>query len=96
MRVSRPAFQAVAVFVLLPILIGACAAQTESILYSFTDIGSDGAYPVAGLVFDGLGNLYGTTTSGGNNGGTIFQLTPPGHSWRRVDQEDHLQFRRQP
>jgi uncharacterized repeat protein (TIGR03803 family) len=46
----------------------------ESILHSFT-AGSDGASPVAGLVQDGAGNLYGTTKYGGAYGaGTVFEL----------------------
>ena len=40
----------------------------ETVLYSFTN-GSDGGYPDAGLVFDALGNLYGTTDNGGNVAG---------------------------
>ena len=48
--------------------------------------GRDGASPLSSLVFDGAGNLYGTTAlggdlsvcpSGGGNGcGVVFQLTP--------------------
>ncbi len=55
---------------------------TETMLYSFQG-GSDGAYPGFGdLVFDPLGNIYGTTGNGGNaNAGTVFQLTPSGGSW---------------
>ena len=50
---------------------------TESVLYSFTG-GSDGAHPAAGLLKDKAGNLYGTTTFGGqNNNGSAFELTPP-------------------
>ncbi len=55
---------------------------TESILYSFQ--GSlDGAQPVAGLVSDNLGNLYGTTSEGGITNaqrqgcGTVFEISPP-------------------
>jgi len=37
-------------------------------------------FPVAGLVADPLGNLYGTTLSGGSNGaGTVFELAPNDH-----------------
>jgi uncharacterized repeat protein (TIGR03803 family) len=58
-------------------------AWTESVLHSFT--GSDGDYPWAGLIFDGSGALYGTTTGGGASGnGTVFKLTPPtisGGAW---------------
>ena len=51
---------------------------TETVLHTFTGK-SDGAYSTAGLVFDGAGNLYGTTTYGGMKGwGTIFMLAPEG------------------
>ena len=50
----------------------------EQVIYSFTNIG-DGATPVAGLVFDAAGNLYGTAEGGGtatNCGcGVVFQLS---------------------
>jgi hypothetical protein len=45
---------------------------TETTIYQFQGA-SDGGIPVAGLTFDQLGNLYGTTSMG-----TIFELTPPG------------------
>jgi uncharacterized repeat protein (TIGR03803 family) len=49
---------------------------SEIVLYGFSS-GADGANPYAGVIFDGLGNLYGTTTSGGNNlDGTVFEITP--------------------
>jgi uncharacterized repeat protein (TIGR03803 family) len=53
----------------------------ESILYRFQG-GTDGAHPVAGLVFDKSGALYGTTESGGSSAcgvygcGTVFKLAP--------------------
>jgi hypothetical protein len=47
----------------------------ETVLHSFD--GSDGCCPYFNnLVFDGKGNLYGTTSSDGNGYGTAFQLTP--------------------
>lgn len=45
----------------------------ETVLWSFTG-GSDGTYPVAGLVRDPAGNLYGTTEEGGSDGGSVFEL----------------------
>jgi uncharacterized repeat protein (TIGR03803 family) len=52
----------------------------ETVLHSFTG-GKDGGYPFAGLVRDTAGNLYGTTTSGGdlncgdhNGCGTVFKV----------------------
>ncbi len=41
---------------------------TYTVLYTFTG-GADGAVPEAGLVRDEKGNLYGTTSSGGNDSG---------------------------
>jgi uncharacterized repeat protein (TIGR03803 family) len=57
---------------------------TETILHSFNDAGTDGWYPLAGLVIDSAGNLYGTTYNGGVNyyEGTVFELTPTaGGEW---------------
>jgi uncharacterized repeat protein (TIGR03803 family) len=50
------------------------AAGSERLLYSFTG-GNDGSDPASGLVFDGRGNLYGTTVTGGTSAcGTVFKL----------------------
>jgi uncharacterized repeat protein (TIGR03803 family) len=57
---------------------------TTTTLYTFTG-GSDGRYPYDSLIFDGKGNLYGTTYSSGpgDGGGVVFKLTPPqkGADW---------------
>ena len=63
---------------------------TETVLYSFCTNYSnsqciDGAFPQAGLVLDPRGNLYGTTTNGGDQlcehtslgCGTVFKISPP-------------------
>ncbi len=50
-------------------------------LYTFANA-SDGGFPWAGLIFDPAGNLYGSTTAGGEgHGGTIFRMTPSGGQW---------------
>ena len=51
---------------------------TEKILYNFGPTGEiAGGQPVAGLIFDSHGNLYGTTSSFGANGsGSVYELSP--------------------
>jgi uncharacterized repeat protein (TIGR03803 family) len=50
---------------------------TETVIYEFTGVNGGGGNPQAGLVFDGAGNLYGTTAIGGTfNFGTVYKLTP--------------------
>jgi uncharacterized repeat protein (TIGR03803 family) len=50
---------------------------TEKILHDFSNVGGDGAFPTAGLIFDAAGNLYSTTQTGGVHGyGTAFELIP--------------------
>ncbi|HSZ00753.1 MAG TPA: choice-of-anchor tandem repeat GloVer-containing protein [Terriglobales bacterium] len=52
-----------------------------TVLHSFNDA-PDGAHPIGGLVLDKAGNLYGTTSDGGDlrcgfsGCGTVFKLTP--------------------
>jgi uncharacterized repeat protein (TIGR03803 family) len=61
---------------------------TKSILYSFQG-GTDGIVPVARMVFDKAGNLYGSTEEGGGAAacsvyqgcGTIFKLTRGAAGW---------------
>jgi uncharacterized repeat protein (TIGR03803 family) len=51
----------------------------ETVLYSFTGQG-DGLFPLAGLVGDPAGNLYGTTYLGGADGyGVVFKIDGTGN-----------------
>jgi len=57
----------------------------ELVLYAFHG-GADGGQPVANLVFDTSGNLYGTTSLGGTGScqlgcGTVFELSPSQNGW---------------
>jgi uncharacterized repeat protein (TIGR03803 family) len=74
------------------------SAGTETVLHTFTGTGSDGAYPVAGLVQDAAGNLYGTTQQGGKEGnGTVFEVATDGkfatlHSFMSGTTDGQLPF----
>jgi len=64
---------------------GGSGPWTYNLIYAFQG-SPDGSHPSAGLMADAQGNLYGTTSNGGNAGdvGTVFELTPPapgGSAW---------------
>lgn len=62
--------------------VGATAA--EKVLYSFGNR-PDAQFPLAALAVDREGNLYGTTSGGGEFGnGAIFQLTPTTSGWQET------------
>jgi uncharacterized repeat protein (TIGR03803 family) len=47
----------------------------EKVLHSFAGGTSDGEYPLAGVVVDAAGNVYGTTETGGaSNVGTVYKV----------------------
>jgi uncharacterized repeat protein (TIGR03803 family) len=59
----------------------------ETVIYSFPVGGKDGGNPSGYLIFDSVGNLYGTTLYGGkgcasNGCGVVFELSPTGSSWK--------------
>jgi uncharacterized repeat protein (TIGR03803 family) len=60
----------------------AWSAPKYKVLHAFTG-GSDGGTLWGSLLLDSRGNVYGTTSYGGDSGGgTIFELTPkPGGGW---------------
>jgi len=50
---------------------------TEKVLYTFQH-GDDGAFPLANVIFDARGNLFGVASEGGKNlAGTLFRMKPP-------------------
>ncbi len=66
---------------------GMSGSWTEKVIAQFSESNGqyvNGFYPYAGVIGDGSGNLYGTTSSGGvngigiNPGGTVFELSPAG------------------
>jgi uncharacterized repeat protein (TIGR03803 family) len=59
--------------------------NTETVLYAFANT-TDGAFPVAGVVLDKEGNIYGTTESGGDLGcdsgegcGVVYKIDTAGN-----------------
>ena len=73
-----------AIITVAPFVTGTRAVAQETVLHSFSPNNPKfGDLPLAGLIFDAAGNLYGTTASSGANlGGTAFELTPAsGGGW---------------
>lgn len=72
------------VFELMPATGG---GWTEATLFDFGSVIAHGSGPVAGVILDGAGNLYGTTAQGGaydpgSPGGTVYELIPQaGGGW---------------
>jgi uncharacterized repeat protein (TIGR03803 family) len=72
------------------------ADGSETVLYAFTG-GADQANPVASLIRDSAGNLYGTTCSGlGGQYGTVFEISKKGsyatlHAFDGADDGECLQ-----
>jgi uncharacterized repeat protein (TIGR03803 family) len=61
-------------------MMGSGQHWTEQPIHTFS--GQDGSNPLSGVVFDGAGNLYGTTSAGGTNGfGTVYELSPSANGW---------------
>src|SRR5579864_1733817 len=54
---------------------------TETVVHRFTG-GKDGGLPIGGVVFDALGNLYGTAESGGNASGVVFEMSVTAGKWK--------------
>ena len=72
------------VYILFP---GAGGQWQQTVLHSF-NCSDEGKNPVGGVIFDGQGNLYGTTRGGGSAGlcsgdgcGVVYKLTHSGGSW---------------
>jgi hypothetical protein len=63
-------------------LVNSSGSYSEKVLYSFTGA-SDGAYPMADLIMDSSGNLYGTTNAGGSDTyyGVVFELVKSSGSY---------------
>jgi uncharacterized repeat protein (TIGR03803 family) len=72
-------------------LVKSSGSYAEKVLYSFGATAADGRYPVAGLLMDPAGNLFGTTSEDGGpfscgltSCGTVFELvnSPSGYTER--------------
>ena len=53
----------------------------KTVLHSFDCNDNEGCAPQTGLVFDAVGNLYGMTTTGGAEFGSVFELKPNSRGW---------------
>jgi uncharacterized repeat protein (TIGR03803 family) len=69
------------------------SGSNETVLHSFCTSCSDGTFPVAAVISDASGNLYGTTSSGGSDDdGVVFEIASNGsetvlHSFTRENND---------
>lgn len=76
---------ALAALVTVPLSPAAAKSWHLTTLYNFCnqDNCADGSFPLAGLVRDAEGNLFGTTETGGtDNDGVVFELEKHGKTWK--------------
>ena len=72
--------------VVFELILGTNGKWTATVVHTFAG-GNAGGGPLSGLTFDSVGNLYGTTSYGGNSTnctggcGTVFELTPGAGTW---------------
>jgi uncharacterized repeat protein (TIGR03803 family) len=67
---------------LAAMLVATAQAQSASeiVLHNFEAGAPNGAYPIAGVIRDSAGNLYGTTPNGGTyNEGVVYKVDSAGH-----------------
>jgi uncharacterized repeat protein (TIGR03803 family) len=91
MQIKQPWMTRVPLVLAMSLIVGNSAlAQTERVIYSLGVAQGDGAAPLAGLVFDQKGDLYGTTALGHGHGlnpygsGTVFKLVHTGSGWKET------------
>jgi uncharacterized repeat protein (TIGR03803 family) len=88
MKSRKFLYASVCVFAAITLSLASAQAQTESILHSFNNGGSGGS-PVAGLLIDASGNLYGTTEFGGSpehlsDQGVVFRFALTAGRWQET------------
>lgn len=88
LNISRTALIAAAASIAFALVAGGADAYTLKTLHSFCNEAScgDGESPLAGLLMDASGNLYGTTEQGGKySHGLVFKLLPNAHKTKYTE-----------
>lgn len=76
----------IVIMVTLALVPGACAQSTYKTLHKFMTAGADGKLPLAGLIFDAAGNLYGTNAYSLYS--RVYEIVHTGQEW--TDQTIHV------